>query len=62
MYYVISDNGQIVESYDRRPTQEQLQADADYFNCEVYVIDGEHTGLTASPKSANEEGEEDNDD
>lgn len=53
-YLVSDDNGCIVESLHSRPTQEELQQQADYFGCALYVIDGEHAGLTASPKPSAE--------
>ncbi len=50
MYYTVNDeNGMIIEASDVCPDP---QEQADYFNCPVYIIDGEHSGLTASPTKA----------
>lgn len=63
MYYIIAeDTGQIVEQYDRCPTQEQLQAEANAFRCAVYVIDGEHAGLSATPTVTEEDDKDEGDD
>ena len=49
MYYIVNEaTGQIVDSQEHRPTDKELQSIADYMQCDVYVIRGEHAGLTAS--------------
>lgn len=48
MYYIMSEGGSgILDSVDRRPDQDKLDEMAQYFECDIYVILGEHTGLTA---------------
>lgn len=48
MYYTVNaETGLIMETYNCEP---DVQAEADYFDCPVYIIKGEHTGLTAEPK------------
>lgn len=51
-YLVSDDNGCIVENQETCPSQEELQQQADYFGCSLYIIDGEHAGLTACPTNA----------
>jgi len=57
MYYTVNaENGTIMESSDTCPDP---QVEADYFEVEVYIIKGEHTGLSASPSAEVEsEGEQ----
>lgn len=44
-YYVIADDtGQVLEVYDSQPDP---QEQADLFECSIYIIDGQHSGLTA---------------
>lgn len=48
MFYTIaSDTGRILESFPVCPDPQQQ---ANYFDCEIYIIDGEHSGLSASPQ------------
>ena len=48
MFYIMLENGsQIVESYEDRPTQQELDAMAQQFEGDLYVIEGEHYGMTA---------------
>jgi hypothetical protein len=54
-YLVSEDSGVIVESLHSCPTQEALQQAADVFQCALYVIDGEHAGMTAQPRKEKEE-------
>ena len=55
MFYVIQEaTGQILEAIDGyRPPDPQ--AEADYYNCAVFIIRGEHTGLSAEPSGKKEE-------
>ena len=49
MYYTVNfDTGLIMESSDTCPDP---QEEANLFDVPVYIIKGEHTGLTASPKN-----------
>lgn len=51
-YYLISeDDGKVVGYYDFRPTDEQLQNEADEMQCAIYVIEGQHAGMTAEPRT-----------
>ena len=47
MFYTVSEaTGQIVEASWKCPDP---QEQADVFGCAVYIIEGEHAGLSASP-------------
>jgi hypothetical protein len=46
MYYIVC-GGTIVESQFSEPAQEELQGWADTYREHVYVISGEHYGMTA---------------
>ena len=49
MYYIIVDEA--IHSYQySAPTQDELQKIADEYNTPVYVISGEHSGMTAEPQ------------
>lgn len=48
MYYIIC-GGQIVESQMSEPSQDELQRWANDQNAHVYVISGEHYGMSADP-------------
>ncbi len=51
MYYIMSESdGKILETSMSVPTQEELQEIANYMDCDVYVIQGEHFGMTAAPR------------
>lgn len=50
MFYLVNaKTGLVVESLCEPPTIKSLQADADFYGCELYVITGEHYGMTARP-------------
>lgn len=50
MFYIVNEeDGHILESQDKRPDTDELQAMANSFNCSIYVIRGEHAGMTAAP-------------
>lgn len=57
MYYIMSYEDRILESVNQPPTQAELQAEANFFGCSVYVIDGEHYGMTADPEDEENEDE-----
>ena len=47
MYYIVSENGsRILDSLNDEPNP---QEQADFFGCAIYVIKGEHAGLSAEP-------------
>lgn len=46
-YIVAEDTDQILEICDRCP---DVQKAADDFKCAVYIIDGQHSGLSATPQ------------
>ena len=49
MYYIIAvSSSKILDSVPAL-SQYDLQAEADYFNCAVYAIEGQHSGMTAEP-------------
>lgn len=50
MYYIVCGK-QIVESQMSEPSQDELQCWADEQNAHVYVISGEHYGMSAEPLS-----------
>lgn len=48
MYYTVNDKtGMIVDASMNCPDP---QEQADYFNCPIYIIKGEHSGLCATPR------------
>lgn len=50
MYYIMSSETDcILETVSTPPTQDELQTEADFFNCAVYVIEGQHYGMSAEP-------------
>ena len=50
-YYVINGlDDSIVEHFDGRPSPAQLQRCANEMECPVYVIEGQHAGMTAAPE------------
>lgn len=52
MYYIMNEfDGRILEAQHNRPTQKELQGTANFMQCEVYVIQGQHIGMTAAPDS-----------
>jgi hypothetical protein len=58
-YYIISEeDSSILGSQMRPPTQEELQEDADFFGVGVWVLDGEHYGMTAEPKRKEDDAED----
>lgn len=56
MYYIVA-GGQIVDDSWNFPKEEDLQKWADDLNAHVYVIQGEHAGLTAEPREDEEKAE-----
>lgn len=48
MYYIII-SGVVYSSQTDKPTQDELQAQANKFDENVYVIEGQHAGLSARP-------------
>lgn len=58
MYYIMrKENGRILESQMNRPTTKELQETANFMRCEVYVIQGEHTGMSAAPDDDIDDGD-----
>lgn len=54
MWYVVNaETEQILSAQGRMPPDAQRLAD--YFACPVYVIRGEHSGLSAEPKKENDD-------
>jgi len=51
MYYYIAD-GRVVETGDERTDnpEKEARALAEEFYCHVYVIQGQHSGITADPQ------------
>ncbi len=50
MYYIMSEEGShILEIQSNRPTAKELQETANFMGCAVYVIQGEHAGMSAAP-------------
>jgi len=48
MYFTVrEDNEMILDSSSRCPDP---QEQANFFKCAVYIIEGEHTGLSAEPE------------
>jgi len=45
-YTVSSDDCQILEFSSACP---DVQGQADFFGCSVYIVEGQHSGLTAKP-------------
>ena len=51
MWYVVNDKGdRIVELFHHEPPQKELQELSNELRAELYIIEGEHTGLTADPE------------
>lgn len=48
MYYTI--NAETDKIIDQGPNCPDPQKEADYFGCPVYIIEGQHIGLTATPE------------
>ena len=47
MYYIISeDNGQLIELQESCPTTDELATLAEECECDLWVIEGEHSGIT----------------
>lgn len=58
MYYIMSENeNRILDTDFYPPTEDDLQAQANYYNCAVYVIEGQHYGMSAEPQSEDKEQE-----
>lgn len=52
-YYLVNDNTDaIIEAYPDRPSRAELLKDAKFFNCPVYLIEGQRVGDTVSPPAA----------
>ena len=49
MYYFVDETDHILEALGQLPSQSQLQEMADEFHCPIYVIEGQHIGMTAYP-------------
>lgn len=48
MYYIVSEQGGKLLDVFRTPrTQRQMQELAEYFECDVYAIEGQHSGMSA---------------
>lgn len=60
MYYFISNNGQLLECIQAggEHIKQVAQEWADETGGDIYVIEGEHSGITASPKDEKSEGTE----
>lgn len=55
MHYLVNDsNGNIVKAQNAKPTQEELQRVANFFECDIYVISGKRVG-TVTQYETNEE-------
>lgn len=49
-YYIVNqETNQILEVCSHYPSDEELESDVESFRCAIYVIKGEHTGLTMEP-------------
>ncbi len=47
MYYTVSEeSGMIIDHGNECPDPQEA---ADFFSCAIYIIEGEHSGLSASP-------------
>jgi len=46
MFYIMSDDGELIESVERCPTTDELAELADECDCDLWVIRGEHAGIT----------------
>lgn len=49
-YYIVDDTGMIVEQTSQM-NYDIIQDLADYFDCPVYAIEGQHSGYTAEPQA-----------
>jgi hypothetical protein len=50
MYYLLSDADEILDVLgERAPTQDDVDRAARMFGCSVWVLRGEHTGMSAEP-------------
>lgn len=45
-YYAVSTKGQVIESYDGMPSMETLQELANECKTDLWVIEGQHSGIT----------------
>jgi hypothetical protein len=59
MYYIMSDDDEIIDSMTKCPTRDELDKLAQSFGCDVWVMKGEHTGMSSSAysKEQNRKGE-----
>ena len=55
MYYFLSDEGRLIETDWGGDPERYAQELADECQCNIYVVDGQHTGITASPKTHRED-------
>ena len=56
IYYIMSEEGShILETQSNCPTAKELQETANFMSCAVYVIQGEHTGMSAAPDDNSED-------
>ena len=54
MFYIVSEDGQIIEQSWGCPTMEWLSALAHECKCDLWVIEGEHSGITYTRPDTNE--------
>jgi len=47
MYYVMSDDDQILDTLNSRPSQDAADRAARMFGCNVWIMQGQHTGIEA---------------
>ena len=45
-FYIMSDDGQLIECQDERPSEDDLRELAYECECNLWVINGEHAGIT----------------
>ena len=45
-FYIMSDDGQLIECQDERPSEDDLRELAYECECNLWVIRGEHAGIT----------------
>jgi hypothetical protein len=45
-YYIMSHDGQLIERLDSCPSTSDLREIAEECECDLYVIEGEHSGIT----------------
>ena len=48
MYYIMDEDYEILDVLTKFPDQEQVDRAARMFGCDVWVMRGEHTGLTGT--------------